>query len=354
MQDNPMNRRLTATAPGVFEWQETAIPSPGSGEVLIRSRYGAVKHGTEFSMIKGVSAARGLWNSELQLHEGAAENIHSQEAVSPQPKVTVGNMICGDVEQVGPGVHNVRQGDRVYTYASFAQYVSAAQERTWKLPDVDWRSALCLDPARFAFAALRDGDLRLGDTVAVFGLGAIGLLSVQMAVLAGSGHVIALDPLKSRRAAAMKLGAHVSIDPRQGDTGRKIKSSTGGRGVDVAIELSGAAAALQAGLRGIAFGGTVVCAAFPSPYPAGLDFGAEAHMNRPQIVFSRAVSDPNRDHPRWSAARIEEHCRSLIESGRLDGPAIIDKVVPYENLKTEYRSAMDDPSTVIKLGVEFL
>jgi hypothetical protein len=86
---------------------------------------------------------------------------------------------------------------------------------------------------------------------------------------------------------------------------RQIRKVTSNSGADVCIEFSGSRQALQAALRSAAFGGTVVCGAYPAPYEAGLDFGGEAHLNIPNLVFSPACSEPNRDHPRWSFTRID-------------------------------------------------
>ncbi len=378
------NRSLITTPPGHFEWVDIPVPQPGPEEVVIRSRFGTIKHGTEFSMVKGTASDRGPWDRKLQLHKSpeghegfensgksAGQDVPTRSFKSQGQAFSVGNMIYGEIVSTGEAVRDFQIGDLVYGYSPFAHYAAVSQNRIWKLPDVDWRTALCLDPARFALAAVRDAQLRIGDSLAVFGLGAIGLLCVQLARMAGADGIIGIDPIPARRAAALRMGASLCLDPAapssfvlpqgsaesetksEGDTGRSMKIYTGGLGVDAVIELSGAATALQAALRGVAFGGTVVCAAFPAPYPAGLDFGAEAHMNRPQIVFSRAVSDPNRDHPRWDSGRLEKYCRSLIAEEKLEGTGIIDKVVAYDTLKEEYRQAMDSPSTVIKLGVDF-
>ncbi len=345
------NYQLVASPPGSFEWRELAELHPAADEVLVDCRYGAIKHGTEFSMIKGTAAARGPWNAELSLHERSAAREGDSDCIA------VGNMVCGQVIEVGAAVTDLAAGDTVFGYSTFARRALLPRGRVWRLPrSVHWKSALCLDPARFALAALRDAGVRIGDSVAVFGLGAIGLITVQLAGLSGISPVIGIDPLAARRAAAERMGADLCIDPTgpEGrDIGRRLKEFCGGRGVDAVIELSGSASALQAGLRGVAFGGAVVCAAFPAPYPAGLDFGAEAHMNRPQIIFSRAASDPNREHPRWSGERIEAHCLRLITEGKLNGAAVIDRVVPYWALKAEYRRVMDDQSQAIKLGVDF-
>jgi len=243
----------------------------------------------------------------------------------------------------------------VLTYGGFSEthVVSVPNPFCWKVPEgVTWQSAVCLDPAVFALAAVRDGRVRVGDAVAVFGMGAIGLITVQIAKIAGAEPVIAVEPLPNRRAVAEACGADIVLDPSACDAGLEIKRLTSGRGVDVAIEFSGSMSALQAALRCVAFGGTVVCGAFPPPYGAGLDFGAEAHRNIPNIVFSRACSDPNRDHPRWDSHRIYEVCWRLICQGKIRGEQIVTPVVAFADLLREYPKIATNPAENIKLGVK--
>ena len=89
------------------------------------------------------------------------------------------------------------------------------------------------------------------------------------------------------------------------------------------------------------------------PYPAGLDLGAEAHFNRPNVVFSRVNSDPSRDHPRWDEQRVYRACLRLIADGRLDGDEIVQPVVPFADLAEEYPKIADAPETLVKLGVDY-
>ena len=128
---------------------------------------------------------------------------------------------------------------------------------------------------------------------------------------------------------------------------------TGGRGPDVVIDFSGNRHALQSALRGIAYGGTIVCGAFPPPYDSGLDFGGEAHMNRPRIVFSRACSDPNPDYPRWDWERIRGESLRLIVERRLTGEPIIGDPIPFENLRHEYARIASGEAEMIKLAVKY-
>ncbi|MDA3948410.1 MAG: zinc-binding alcohol dehydrogenase [Spirochaeta sp.] len=337
-----MIRQLSIEAPGVLEWRSVEDPRGAPGVTLIETLYGAVKHGTEFAMIRGSAAARGGWNEALALHEGGEINCEA---------VPVGNMVVGTVIETD-SADTFHRGDVVYGYGPLGEATAIATARTRPLREETlWRDAVCLDPARFALAALRDGQVRLGDVVAIFGLGAIGLICVAMARRAGAEQVIAVDPVAARRDHARALGATVTIDPAADDAGRVISESSGRGGADVVIDFSGNVGALQAALRGVAFGGTVVCGAFPAPHPAGLDLGAEAHLNRPQIVFSRAVSEPNRDYPRWDAARIEEYCAASIARGEIPGDEIVDRVVPFGELREALVTAMDDPAYATKLGV---
>jgi hypothetical protein len=111
---------------------------------------------------------------------------------------------------------------------------------------------------------------------------------------------------------------------------------------------------LQAALRGVAFGGNVVLGAFPGPMKAGLDLGAEAHMNRPNIMFSRTESDPNREHPRWDNVRVRSAVHNLILKGLISADFIVTPVVKFgDALADEYDQVMACPGKSIKFGVEY-
>jgi threonine dehydrogenase-like Zn-dependent dehydrogenase len=339
-------RELVATSSERFEFREYEEPALGPTDIRVETEFAAAKHGTEVARVKG-HAERGRWNSDLRLFDqspaGPVEN-------GPRP---VGNMFVGSVVEAGSAVSRVRVGERVLGYGAFREtHIMSAESSLWRLQDgVNWKSAVCLDPADFALAAVRDGNVRAGDAVAVLGLGAVGLMVVQIAKLAGACPVIGVDPVARRRDAALTGGADLALDPSACDVGLEIKQATAKRGVDVAIEYSGSAHALQAALRGVAFGGTVVAGAYPAPYPPGLDLGAEAHLNVPQIVFSRARSDPNRDHPRWSDSRLYDTCWRWICEGRLDGDVVVDPVVPFDDLPAAYERILSTPEAGIKLGV---
>ncbi len=340
-----MNRELVITGPGQVAWRDVPDPTLESGQVLVRCLYAAEKHGTMAAFFKGYGNARGRWDGEWKLHRPGDGMVWSYP-------IPAGNMAVGRVEAVGTGVTRVATGDRVLCYSPFRRLSAVPERACWRIADaVPWQSAVCADPGVFALGAIRDGGVRLGDHVAIFGLGAIGLVAVQLARAAGAT-VHAIDPVPERRAVAQRFGAIATFAGDE-DVGLLLKERTRRRGVDVAIDFSGAVSALQASLRGVAYGGTIVCGAFPPPHRSGLDLGGEAHMNRPRIIFSRGCSDPNPDHPRWDEARLLDTVIERIADGAIDGREIVEPVVGFSTCAEAYALVAADPGKAVKLGVDY-
>ncbi len=329
-----MGKRLVVKSAGVIGWQECQQRVPRDGEIKIRPKFGVEKHGTMAAFVKGYGNERGRWDPEFR--------IHRNEGLVWDYPIPLGNMQFGTTES----------GAWVAWWGPFEEEAIVSESSLLNMKDVQWQDAAMQDPGEFAFGALRDGGVRIGDTVAIFGLGAIGLAAVQLAKVAGASKVFALDPLTERRAIAERYGA-IPIDPVSTDAGLELRQATGMAGVDIVIEYSGAWQALQAALRGVAYGGTIACGAFPPPHSAGLDLGAEAHMNRAKIVFTRACSNPNPDHPRWHEDRIRETVWDFIQRGALKGERIVDAPALFAELHTVYPEIALHPDRHIKLSVRY-
>jgi len=340
-------KRLLCPSHGIIELQEYSIPEQlGENQILVRHTHGAEKHGTMESFVHKHGNYRGGWDTGNLIHTPGKGNAWDYP-------IPLGNMQIGIVEKIGSKVSRYKEGDRLVAFCGFCPIWVYDESEGWPIrEETNWKSATLLDPATFAFTALRDANVRIGDTVAIFSLGAIGMCAVALAKSAGCSKVIAIDPVESRRQIASKLGAEEVINPVDIDCGLKIRELTNMKGVDVVIEYSGSYQALNAGIRGLAFGGTIACGAFPAPYPGGLDFGGEAHMNRPNIVFTRTESDPNRDHPRWDNERVRQTCMEMLESEVIDGDLIVGPLIPFsENLDEIYPGIVADRDGGVKMGV---
>lgn len=348
-----MPTELIAPKPGAVAFRECDLPSLGPNDIRVRSLYGSPKHGTEMAQFEGYGAVRGGFDPEYRVWMPNGSGLDF-----PVPfdyPVVLGNTCVGEVVEISSDVQRFSVGDQVFRLSPLrTEHVWPDDERTRLLPsNVSWYAALALDPAFFALDAIRDGQVRVGDSVAVFGMGAIGLMAVQCAKRSGAYPVIAVDPLKLRREVALEVGADIVLDPAVCDVGREIKAATEKRGADACIEYSGTVNGMAHALRGVAYGGIVVAGAWPAAYPAGLDFGAEAHMNRLRIVFARSCSDPNPDHPRWNQQRVWNAAWRMLVAGEMTGEPIIQPTVRFDDLLTWYPRISTDPGSMVKLGVTF-
>jgi threonine dehydrogenase-like Zn-dependent dehydrogenase len=214
--------------------------------------------------------------------------------------------------------------------------------------------AVLLDPAHFALAAVRDANVRVGERVAVFGLGAIGLLITQMCRLSGAELVIAVDPLENRRRLAKGFGADLTLDPAACDAGLEVKDATGKKGVDVAIDASGSYGALQAALRSVHHSGlAVTCSYYKGPgTPLRLD--REFFLARITVRASMPVwGNPSRDYPMWDDERVEDTvCRLMLE-GKLKSQGLIDPVCAFGDSPKAYAEMSEHPERGVKLGIRF-
>lgn len=369
-----MPRALIAVAPREPRLIEYDEPRLGPRHIRIETEFASPKHGTELVAYRDEPAARRpydrAWGAVMPPPTGASPPNF------PRP---LGNMAVGTVTAIGAAVDRFRVGDRVFGHFPIRETQTVDDGHADPLPpglaaDV----AVCLDPALMALA-VRDAEIKLGDLVAIFGLGAIGLMTVQLARLAGADRVLAVDPFAKRRHLAEHFGADRTFDPTavDGDVGLAIRRETppraggavdagrvvGGyqeeasqyeqRGVDVAVESSGNALALHQAIRATRFGGTVCVLSYFGGDAKGLFLGDEFHVNRLRIVSARAQSLPLRDHPAWTLDRLVETALRWLGDGRLRTDGIIDPTVPFAEAAEAYREIDEHPERSIKLGVRF-
>jgi threonine dehydrogenase-like Zn-dependent dehydrogenase len=227
--------------------------------------------------------------------------------------------------------------------------------RVWALGEIDPLLALCIEPAYVAFHAVRESQVRFGDSVVVVGLGVLGLLAVRMAVLSGAETVIAVDMLPNRRSLACQLGADHAFDPREGDVARRVHEVNGGAGVDVAIELAGVYPALQTAIRSVRVGGTICSAGFYQGEANDIWLGREWHHNRLTMIVPHGCGwgHPPRDYPRWDEQRAYDALASLMHKGKLTAPGLITPVVSLAEGPEIFQRIQQAPDQVIKYAVQF-
>jgi 2-desacetyl-2-hydroxyethyl bacteriochlorophyllide A dehydrogenase len=330
----------------------------GPGEARLRSRLSGISHGTELSLYRGTSAFtdrvfdRGL-RAFVAPHAGAA---------SAYP-VTLGYEMVSEVVEVAPDVRDVRVGDLVHTGTPHQEEtvldVAASLRATYPLVVLPTgerpERGLFVSLAAVALQAVHDAELKLGDSVSVHGLGAIGLLTVQMCRLDGIQTVIGVDPDPRRRKLADGFGASDVLDPAA-DTpvGLRIRELNEKRGVDVAIDVSGSDRGLQDALSAAGLGGTVVAAGFYQGGAGNVRLGEEFHHNRLSLIASiGAWGAPHRHAPLWDRRRVLATATRLLYTDRVSIAGLLDRRFPFAEAPEAYRWLDEHPLGAVKIALEY-
>jgi L-iditol 2-dehydrogenase len=232
--------------PGQLELRDVPIPEPGPGEVVIKVE-SATTCGTD---LKAYLRGHKLF----------------------KPPMPFGHEYAGYVSAVGQGVTEFKEGDAVagtnaapcntcfyckhgrqqlcihlegrFNFGSYADYhripeYIVSQNLFHKPAHLPFTEASFVEPLACAVLCALNADIRLGDTVAIIGVGAQGLMQIQLAKTLGASQVIGIGRSAGRLERAKQVGADIVFSSEDGDAVAKVKDVTEGRGADVVIEAAG-------------------------------------------------------------------------------------------------------------------
>jgi 2-desacetyl-2-hydroxyethyl bacteriochlorophyllide A dehydrogenase len=256
-----------------LETRELPVPTVGPQDVLVRVK------------------AAGICHSDVHYRAGVS-------SASPLP-LTLGHEVAGMVEQTGVDVELLKAGDRVclhymvtcgdclycrmgseqfcthgkmigkYRDGGYAEFISVPARSTFRLPtDIPFEfGAIMMCSSATSFHALRKGRLKPGETIAVFGVGGLGISAVQLARAFGALDVYAVDINPAKLELAARYGA-LPVNAAESDPVAEIQRLTDGRGVDVAVEVIGLPQTIQQAVQSLAiFGRAVVVGITNKPVP---------------------------------------------------------------------------------------
>jgi threonine dehydrogenase-like Zn-dependent dehydrogenase len=316
--------------------------------VLVRTTVSGIKSGTELNLVRGqVPFVAEIWDPVLRLFR----QPEAAEQVEPFFPHGLGSWAAGVVVATGPWVTTLRPGDLVHGEWKHRQTAILSETRLYRVASPEQAEIMLFtDPAKFALAAVHDAEIKLGDRVAIFGMGAIGLLAVQMARLNGARQVFAVDPIEGRLQLALRLGADAALNPSACDVALTIKRSTDSRGVDVALEISGIYAALQEAIRCTCQAGRVVAASYYGAQEGRADLSREWHHNRITLRSSMPVwGCPHRHYPAWDHDRTERQAMDLLQSGAIEARPLIGDRVPFFEAGRAYAMIDQAPDEKVKI-----
>ncbi|MBA4790819.1 MAG: NAD(P)-dependent alcohol dehydrogenase [Rhizobiales bacterium] len=260
--------------PGRIVLEDKPVPDVGPLDALIRVTTTTIC-GTDVHILKGeYPVAKGLTIGHEPV--GIIEKLGSAvSGFSEGQRVIAGAItpsgysaacLCGCSSQDGAGT---KHGFKAMGGWRFGNTIDGAQAEYLLVPDAmvnlspvpdalsDEQVLMCPDIMSTGFSGAESGGVRIGDTVAVFAQGPIGLCATAGARLMGATRIIAVESIPARQAMARRLGADDVVDFAAGDPVEQILALTDGRGVDVSIEALGRQSTFEAALRVLRPGGTL-------------------------------------------------------------------------------------------------
>jgi threonine dehydrogenase-like Zn-dependent dehydrogenase len=265
----PRGRTMKAAIfvePGRIVLEEKPIPRVGPRDALLRVTTTTIC-GTDVHILKGeYPVARGLTVGHEPV--GVIEELgHAVTGYAIGQRVIAGAITpCGQcfsclggspAQCGGKAMGGWRLGNTIDGCQAEYVLIPDAMANLAPVPDLltDEQVLMCPDIMSTGFGGAESGRIRIGDTVAVFAQGPIGLCAMVGARLSGATRVLVVDSLSDRLAMSRRLGADVTINFKEQDPVKAILEATNGRGVDVAIEALGTQTTFESCLRVLRSGG---------------------------------------------------------------------------------------------------
>jgi D-arabinose 1-dehydrogenase-like Zn-dependent alcohol dehydrogenase len=299
------------------------VPAIGERDVLVKVRAAGICH-SDVHYRAGRSPVRPLPMTLGHEVAGVVERIGSQVAtVKPGDRVCLHyNVTCGDCHHCATGSEQFCPTCLMighYTDGGWAQYIAIPARNALPLPEgIPFeQGATLMCASATSFHALRKARLAAGETVAVFGVGGLGLSAVQLARAFGALDVLAVDINEEKLRLAAHYGA-VTVNARDGDPVEAIRRITGGRGVDVAVEVIGMGRTMQQAVRCLGVKGRAVIVGI-SDEPLTVDTYRELLGGEAEIIGSN-------DHLLQELPVLIEMARR----GTLDTSRVVTRTVPLD------------------------
>jgi L-iditol 2-dehydrogenase len=341
-----MMKSLILEEPNKLRLVDRPVPDPGVGDVLLRIVCTAICHTDLFTM------------------EGGYKLGH--------PTV-LGHEFSGVVEKCGPGVKNVKPGDRVTSFSfascgtcracregwsvmcpelralprelegSFQEKMIMPASSLFHLPATMGLDEACLvEPASCAYNAAEKAAVQPGDTVVVVGAGPIGLFAVQAAALRCPDKLIVLAKHQNQIDMAKKLGATHVVDVREDNSPKIVNHLTAGRGVDAVIFCAGGEQAWKQASAMLGIGGRFIVEAMP---PTGTEQWPVSVMDFTQKVISYIGASSYNSNQYLAVI-------GLIDKGKIDARSLITHRFSLDEYEKAFRIAGKAKDKAIKVVFE--
>jgi alcohol dehydrogenase len=337
---------------------EKPIPEPGPNDALLRITTTTIC-GTDVHILKGeYPVERGLTVGHEPV--GVIEKLGANVRGYHEGQRVIAGAICPSGQSYGSldGLHSqdgpgTRHGLKPMGGWRFGNTIDGAQAEYLLVPDAlanlapvpdgltDEQVLMCPDIMSTGFAGAENANIQIGDVVAVFAQGPIGLCATAGARLRGATRIIVVDAVPERLAMAQRLGADEVVNFRETDPVEAIMALTDGRGVDAAIEALGLQSTFESCLRVLKPGGTL----------SSLGVYSE-DLRIPLAAFHAGLGD-NRIVTSLCPGGKERMRRlmNVIAAGRLDLGPLVTHHYELERIEEAYDLFANQRDGVLKIAI---
>ena len=347
-----MMKAAVFLGPGRIALERKPVPRAGPGEAVVKVTMTTIC-GTDVHILKGEYPVA--------------------------PGLTIGHEPVGVIAELGPGVEGYTLGQRVVVGAitpcgqchpcleghqsqcgghalggwRFGNTIDGCQAEYVRVPFAmgnlspvpsglsDEQVLMCPDIMSTGFGGAENGAIRIGDTVAVFAQGPIGLCATAGARLRGASRIIAVDTVPARLEMARRLGADHVIDFRQADPVEAILALTDGQGADVTIEALGTQQTFESCLRALKPGGTLSSLGVYS-----------GKLGLPVDAFAAGLGDHKLVTTLCPGGKHRmRRLMDIVAQGRVDLRPLVTHRFPLERIEEAYDLFANQRDGVLKVAI---
>ena len=345
-----MGKVLVFTQPKAVGFESYEDPPLEPHEVRLRTLYSGISAGTELTAYRGSNPyLHKQWDSTRKLF------IPAEQPALTYPVSGWGYEEVSEVIELGSEVQDVSIGDIIFgAWGHRTHHVveeSYARDRV-QAKSLDSIFGIFSQIGAIAINGVHDARIRIGETVAVFGMGTLGQIAGQLARKSGA-RVIGIDRFEKRLEIAQQSGAaDLVLNASNDKVAEHIRSATDNRGADVAIEVTGSTIALNQAIRSVAYSSKVIALGFFQGEASGMFLGEEFHHNRVNVVGSQiSGTDPELTY-RWNRLRLIQTFMRLQADGSVDLKPIISHVIPFDNAGEAFRILDEEPENALQIVLD--
>jgi L-iditol 2-dehydrogenase len=309
--------------------ERVSVPQLGPGDVLVRVR-AALTCGTDVKVFRRGYHAKMIRPPALFGHELAGDVAAVGSDVAGfhvgQRVVAANSAPCGDCFYCQRSQENLCQ-DLLFNNGAYAEFIRIPERIVEKnmhaIPDhVSYQDAALVEPLACVMRGLEESGVKPGDTVAVIGLGPIGMMFVRLAKSVYNARVIAIGRRRSQLDRASGMGAdEVVLNEEGSDVVTPVHKLTGGRGADIVIEAVGLPEVWQLAIKLLRRGGVV-------NFFGGCPEGTEVPVDAGLLHYSELTLKASFHH---TPALIRQ-ALDIISRGRVTARDFVNRVEPLANL----------------------